>query len=117
MSVRCEEMREVTIGREGAPESRGTRCLEGEDPAGGSGEVRRGVSPGAGCNPAWCRYTLLEFLGMNLGGGVWLSLLGGNGALVRICPRTMKRTLVKLPRPAWLHSMRFIHVRRTQTPG
>ena len=62
---------------------------------------------------------------MNLGpamvtapdGGVWLSLLGGNGALVRICPRTMKRTLVKLPRPAWLHSMRFIHVRRTQTPG
>lgn len=43
-------------------------------------------------------------------GGVWVSLLGANGGLVRICPKTNKRTLYEVPRPAWLHSMRFIHM-------
>ena len=43
-------------------------------------------------------------------GGVWCSLLGGNGALVRIDPATHERTLYELPRPAWLRTMRFIHM-------
>ena len=33
-------------------------------------------------------------------GGVWCSLLGGNGALVRIEPSTEERTLYVLPKPA-----------------
>ncbi len=43
-------------------------------------------------------------------GGVWCSLLGGNGALVRIDPATSERTLYVLPRPDWLRSMRLIHM-------
>ena len=43
-------------------------------------------------------------------GGVWCSLLGGNGALVRIDPATDERTLYLLPKPTWLRSMRLIHM-------
>ena len=43
-------------------------------------------------------------------GGVWCSLLGGNGALVRIDPATHQRTLYLLPKPLWLKSMRLIHM-------
>jgi hypothetical protein len=54
-------------------------------------------------------------------GGVWCSLLGGDGALVRICPVTKKKTRYHLVdgsgEDRWLKSQRFIHMQFVEVPG
>ena len=42
-------------------------------------------------------------------GGVWCSLLGGDGAFVRICPDTGARTLYEFEAPVWAKKQRIIH--------
>jgi len=43
-------------------------------------------------------------------GGVWVSLLSAQGAVVRICPHSKRRVRYELPVPAWMTSCRFIHM-------
>ncbi|XRA98924.1 hypothetical protein NFJ02_06g126230 [Pycnococcus provasolii] len=43
-------------------------------------------------------------------GGIWCSLLGAQGGLVRICPEKGTRTRYEFPIPPWMHTARFIHV-------
>ena len=42
-------------------------------------------------------------------GAVWCSLLGGDGAFVRICPDTGARSLYEFESPAWSKKQRIIH--------
>ena len=42
-------------------------------------------------------------------GAVWCSLLSGDGAFVRTCPRTGARTLYEIEAPKWAQKQRVIH--------
>lgn len=62
----------------------------------------------------WPQEVDLKITGPAIGtapdGSVWCSLLGGDGALVRVDPDTEQRTLYLLPEAPWIKHTRFIHM-------